>query len=273
MVAWHRQQRALEMVGALIEGGNRLIRRRPGDLAGFLVSLDSAEADQVLASTEGQRDAWAHLGANWAATVTVLAQPETLPAVVERRTRLRVHPAAPWLTAAVAAAGGGAVVAGSAPGPLEVVGVGGVAVVTALGAGQLWRPRASRSDRTFTVSGAEALAARGQALVARLSTTDPDALRDSRRLHALVVGGAEDVQAAEDGARAAGLLDDSRQLIAPTPLTPAHRALVDEVLLQRAELVQSLLQLQHLVLRLDEQDRHSRRSAYRRLLDDPLDDL
>ncbi|QIX26744.1 hypothetical protein ncot_09110 [Nocardioides sp. JQ2195] len=274
MPVWRQQQqRALDLVSALIDGGSRWVRRRPADLAAFLVALDTTDAAQVLGTAEGHRDAMAHLGAGWQSTVSVLAQPDTLPAVVEHRSRVRVHPAAPWLTAGVAAAGSGAVVAGAAPAAVEVIGVGAVAVVTAVAAGWGWRPRVSRKDRRFTVSGAQAIAARGQALVGQQPSTDPETQRATLRLHALVAGGAEDVRAAEDAAMAVGLLDEQRNLSGPSQVPPAHRALVDEVLLQRAELVQSLLELQHLVLRVDEHERQSRRTAYRRLLDDPLDDL
>lgn len=273
MAVWRQQQRALEIVSALVQSGNRLIRRRPGDLAAFLLALDTNDVTSVLDTPEGHRDAVFHLGSCWQATVQVLVQPDTLPAVVERRSRVRVHPAAPWLTSGAAAAGSGVVVAGSAPAVLEVLAVGGVAVVTALGAGWAWRPRVSRTDRSFTVSGAEAIAARGQVLVSQQPTTDPEVQRRTLHLHALVAGGAEDVVAAEEAALTAGLLDQQRNLVAPTQVPPAHRVLVDEVVRQRAELVQSLLELQHLVLRVDEQERRSRRTAYRRLLDDPLDDL
>ncbi|KRF17148.1 hypothetical protein ASG90_07465 [Nocardioides sp. Soil797] len=273
MAVWRQQQRALEFVSALVEGGNRLIRRRPIDLTDFLVALDSTSANELLATPEGQRDATVHLGTTWQETARVLAQPDTLPEVVEHRNRVRVHPAAPWLTAGVAAAGSGIVVAGSAPAAVEVFAVGGVAVVTALGAGWSWRPRVSRTDRSFTVSGAAAIAARAQVLVGQQTSTDPECQRSVLRLHALVAGGAEDVRAAEDAARTAGLLDDHNTLVGPAQASPAHRALVDEVVLQRAELVQSLFALQRLVLRVDEQERRSRRTAYRRLLDDPLDDL
>ncbi|WP_067429860.1 hypothetical protein [Nocardioides jensenii] len=272
MAEWRHRQRAAELVGALIEGGNRLIRRRPGDLGTFLLALDGTEAGHLLASPEGRRDALVHLGTAWQATVTVLARPDTLPEVVEHRTRVRVHPAAPWLTAGVAAAGSGAVVAGSAPVALEALGAAAVAAVTALGAGWLWRPRPSRSDRRFVIGGAAALTARAQALVSR-QTGHGSELRGAHRLLALIEGGSEEVAHAEHAAAEAGLMDESHQLVVGTAMPPSHHALVDDVLLQRAELVRSLLGLQQLVVRVDEDARRSRRDAYRRLLDDPLDDL
>lgn len=268
-----RQQRALDMMGALIEGGNRLIRRRPSDLGTFLAALDTAPAADLLTTTDGRRDAEAHLGTSWQATVTALARPDSLPQVVERRNRARVHPAAPWATAGVAAAGSGVLVAGSLAAPLEVLGVAGIAVVSALGAGWAWRPRPSRADRRHTLTGSEAMAARGQALLAAQTSPDPEVHRATQRAHGLLLGHVDDVHVAERTATEAGLLDPDGHLIGQATLTPAHRAMIDDLLLQRAELAKALLALQHLGLRIDEDERRSRRDAYRRLLDDPLEDL
>ncbi|MDT0203589.1 hypothetical protein [Nocardioides sp. AE5] len=264
---------AANLLGALVEGGNRLLRRRPVDLATFLANLERSGATTVLATADGQRDALAHLGLSWPETVTALARPETLPEVVERRSRVRVHPAAPWLTAGTAAIGTSAVLAGSGPLALEVLGVAGVGVATALGSGWLWRPRASRADRRFTVAGAPALAARAMALHSGALAVDAGDDREIHRLLALVDAGAADVAATEAPASKAGLVQADGRLVPGEGHAPAHHALRDELLLQRAELVETLLRLQRLVQRTEQDERSSRRTAYRQLLDDPLDDL
>ncbi|NYG57700.1 hypothetical protein BJ980_000623 [Nocardioides daedukensis] len=256
------------LVGALIDSGNKLIRRRPVDLATFLAALDVTEPRRLLDSAEGRRDARHHLDLAWEQTVSSLARPESLPEVVERRARTRVHPAAPWLTAAVAGGGGALVVSGSQPAPLEAVGVLAVVGVTAIGSAWTWRPRTAGRDRKFTVSGASAVLARAQALAAGQSVGDPEALRAADRLLALVQGDAQEAEAAEEAARAAGVVTPQGTLLPEGQLSPAHRAVADEVLTQRAELVRGLLHLQGAVLRISEDDRRIRREEYRRIVED-----
>lgn len=268
MARWRDQQRAVELFGALLEGGSRLIRRKPVDLSTFLAALDGVEPAALLTTADGRRDAHTHLLVTWEATVSAIARPETLPAVIERRSRTRVPPAAPWLSAGAAAAGSVAVVSGSQPVVVEGIAVVAVACATAVGSGWLWRPRTTRADRRFTVTGAPALTARARALAAQQSVGDPDALRATDRLLALAHGCAQDVEDSEAAARTAGLFDPGNQLNHNAQVSPAHRQLIDDMVLRRAELVRTVLHLQRAVLEVDEQDRRSRREEYRRIVDD-----
>ena len=118
------------------------------------------------------------------------------------------------------------------------------------------------------MSGAPAVAARAEALVAQQSFGDPEAVRAADRLLAHVHSGARDVEDAEETARRAGLMDKQGELLPADQLSPAHHSLVGDVILQRAELVRSLLHLQHAVLRVDEQSRDARRAAYHRIVED-----
>src|SRR3546814_19424720 len=57
VAGWRHQQMASALVGALVDSGNKLIRRRPVDLATFLATLDATEPRRLLDSAEGRRQA------------------------------------------------------------------------------------------------------------------------------------------------------------------------------------------------------------------------
>src|SRR3546814_658978 len=72
VAGWRHQQMASALVGALVDSGNKLIRRRPVDLATFLATLDATEPRRLLDSAEGRRHARHQLDLAWEQTVSSL---------------------------------------------------------------------------------------------------------------------------------------------------------------------------------------------------------
>jgi hypothetical protein len=244
----------------------RLVARRPRDLPGFLAALQATGPDQVLASPEMRRDAMVHLGHRWSTSVAAIARPDSLPEVVRRRTRLRVHPVAPWATAGAAAGGSALVVAGAAPVWLEGLGVLVVAALTAVVSRIAWRPRPSHRDRRFALAGTPALAARADALLALGSpTADAREQEEVDRRLAVLHGAARAAESVEKAAAEAGLLTGTD--LGATPGLPAHQRLAEELVLARARLVHDVLSLQETMRRLDARQRFLEQQEYTRIVD------
>lgn len=237
--------------------------RRPTPLPAYLDQLLAA-GPRSSGGSPDPRDTHLHLGRQWVVTAAQVAQPDSLPEVVERRRRYRVNPAAPWSTAAVAAAGAGAVVAGPWPAAVEVLAVAGVAGLSALGSSWVWKPRVARRDRRHTVRGAAALAARADVIVASHSSLDDGT---AQALLGRVHGAARAVEAVEAAARGLNLLDEAGNL-AVEPQVPAQRQVVEEVLQERAELVHLVLSMQQTTQTLEARLRREDRASYQQLLDD-----
>ncbi len=266
-----RMQRLWEQ---LPSGGLRelLHRLRPASRADFLTELHDSGPAATLGSPKGLRAGWAYLGQEWPDTVNAVAQPESLPSVVERRTRQRVSPVAPWATSATAGLGSVVVVAGNNAAWLEGLGVVGVVALTGGIAAALWRPRTRRADRTHRVQGAEALCGRAETVAADLTRNGADGalLRTSDRLLAEVHGTARTLERVEEEARASGLLGKDGR-VRQEPDSPGAQRLADELLHLRAEALHDVLRLQVLAQQQAAQLRIEDRATYRQLLDD-LDD-
>lgn len=244
----------------------RLLRHRPRDLHEFLTALQGADPATLPGNPEFRRDALSHLGHRWSLTVQALARPETLPQVVEHRSRVRVHPVAPWVTAATAAGGSAAVVAGSAPGWLEGLGVAAVAGSTALASMVAWRPRTGRRDKRFAVTGTAALTARADSLLARgCPAADRTEQAQLDRQVAVLHGAARTAEAVERVADEGGLLEGGN--LRPAPGTPAQSRLADDVVLSRARVVRCLLDLQESVRLVDARHRMLEDEEYARIVD------
>lgn len=258
----------------LLDSGvlDRLRRRRPAALPDFLEALVRLGPDAVLDHPAGAGDALFHLGQHWASTAETLAQPTTLPAVVERRERLRVHPAAAYATAGVSAAGSAAIVAGSAPMALEVIAVVGVVGATGLISAWAWRPHARRRDRSFTLAGVAALTARSQALLVQQSSllVQPEAMLAAERQLAVIQGLALTVESAEAVADNSRLIDAGGDLVAE-PTTPAERAMVVELVGHRTRLVHALLCHQSQAHRDQAAQRVEQHATYQQIIDDHTD--
>ncbi|MFS3129120.1 hypothetical protein ACLM5J_12035 [Nocardioides sp. Bht2] len=258
----------------LLDSGllDRVRRRRPAPLPEFLEALVEIGPDAVLDDPSGVGDALLHLGRQWATTTETLAQPATLPAVVERRERLRVHPVATYATAGTSAAGTAVVVAGSAPIALEAIAVVGIVGATGLLSGWAWRPHARRRDRSFTVGGVAALTARSQALLVQQSSllVQPDAMLAAERHLAVIQGLALTVESAEAVADTSRLIDAHGNLIAE-PATPAERAMVIELVAHRTRLVHALLCQQSQAHRDQAAQRVEQHATYQQVIDDHTD--
>lgn len=223
-----------------------LAKRRRLELPEFLAAAMDTPAQTVLGDPAGSRDAFHHLLVQWPTTVQQIARPDSLPAVRERRERVRVHPLAPVSTAALSAAGAVAVTQGSWAAPLEAAGIVGVVAVTAWGALPLWKPRARAKDRHFTMVGTPALLARGQTELAEhplAALTTSDAVRTvaDQQLTQLVASGRQ-LEDLEREAATAGLLDEAGALRNPAR-TPAEQGLIGEVVARRLELLQAVVGL------------------------------
>lgn len=243
--------RAREQVAKLINQATPVVsewvaRRRRPDLAGFLETLARTGPSDVLADPHSARDAQAYLMVQWANTVTQVARPDTLPEVVRRREQVRVHPAAPATTAAVASGGTVAVLAADLAAPLEVFGVAGVVVATALTSAVAWKPRARAEDRAFTLTGGPALVARAQVELAghdlaALSSGSESGGRSEAQL-TRVVASSRQLEDLEHEAERLGLLDGVG-VIQHEARTPAEQALMGELLARRTDLVHAVLTL------------------------------
>lgn len=262
---------ASTLMNAVLDSGmiERLRRRRPAALPEFLEALLELGPDAVLAHPAGRDDATLHLGRQWSTTTEVLAHPASLPAVVARREKVRVHPAAAYTTAATASGGSVFVVAGGAPLVLEAIAVVGVVGVTGLVSAWAWRPRASRKDRSFTVAGAAALTARSEALLVHQSTllVHPDATRAAERQLAVVHGLALAVESAEAVAASGSLIDSRGDLLGDAE-TPAQRAQIAELITHRTRLVHALLRQQNDTQREEAAHRVEQQATYQQVVDD-----
>ncbi|CAM3237390.1 hypothetical protein NODU109028_05665 [Nocardioides dubius] len=247
----------------------RLRRRRPATLPEFLEALAELGPEAVLENPAGVDDALLHLGRQWALSAEQLAHPATLPAVIEHRERIRVHPAAAYGTAGVASVGSVLVVSGGAPMVLELIAVAGVVGVTGLASAWAWRPSARRKDRAFTLRGAPALTARSQALLVQQSTllVHPDAMRAAERQSAVVQGLALTVESAEAVADAGRLIDAAGNLDRE-PATPAERSMVLELVAHRTRLVHALLRQQNDTQREQAAQRVEHHATYQQVIDD-----
>lgn len=249
--------------------GDFMQRLRPMARPDFLAELHQRGTDATLATSRGEKAAWTHLGAGWLETVDAVATPETLPVVVERRTRHRVSPFAPWATSAVAGVGSVVVVAGDNQVWVESLGVAGVIGIVGVCAAALWRPRVRRSDRRYRVAGAEALSARADVLSGDLirATTDPEAFGRADRLLVEIQGASRTLEALEGEAQRVGLLqaDGSAQ---HEPRNPVEQELAGELLAVRAELLHDVMHLQTLAQHHAARSRSEDRATYRQVNDD-----
>jgi len=249
--------------------GDLVQRFRPVSRTDFLRDLHQRGTAAALGSTRGLRVAWTHLAAGWLETVDAVANPSTLPEVVERRSRQRVSPLAPWTTSAVAGVGSVAVVAGDNAGWVEGLGVAGVVGIVGAAAAVVWRPRVRRSDRRHRVSGAEALTARADVLAADVAraTLDPRALGTADRLLLEIHGAARSLDALQAEGRRVGMLRADGSL-EHEPRNPAEQELAGELLEVRAELLHDVLDLQVLAQQHAARSRHEDRATYRQVHDD-----
>lgn len=249
--------------------GDLVQRLRPMTRAEFLAELHERGSDATLATSRGAKAAWIHLGAEWLDTVNAVATPDTLPEVVQRRTRHRVNPLAPWATSAVAGLGSAIVVAGNNEPWVESLGVAGVIGVVGAGAAALWRPRVRRSDRRFRVTGTAALTARADALSGDLirATSDPEAFNAADRLLLEIQGASRTLEALEIEAQRVGLIHP-RGRAEHEPRNPAEQELCDELLSVRAELLHDVMHFQALAQRHASLSRSEDRATYRRVNDD-----
>lgn len=245
-----------------------LAKHRRRDLPTYLTALEQAGPAATLADPAGGVDSRLHLVEQWTETVEVLARPDTLPSVLRARSRLRVHPAAPWVTSATAAAGSVAVVAQDASPWVEAPGVLGVVAVTAGLSALVFRARPTRRDRRHRPAGTQAVIARAEALLAiggpaALTSSDPGA---TDRVFGAMIGTVRVLEELEPELAGDGVLDEHGALVRAE--TPADEQAVAELLEHRAALVHGLLVLGSR----GQQDRSAQRreeaTAYQSILDD-----
>lgn len=249
--------------------GDFVQRLRPMARPDFLSELHQRGADAILSNSRSAKAAWTHLGTGWLETVDAVATPETLPAVVERRTRLRVNPLAPWATSVVAGLGTVVVVAGNNAAWVEGLGVAGVIGIVGACAATIWRPRVRRRDRRYRVTGTQALTARADVLSGDLirATSDPHAFGTADRLLVEIQGASRTLEALEIEARRVGLLHEDGHA-EHEPRNPAEQDLADELLGMRAELLHDVMHLQALTQHHASRSRSQDRDTYRQVNDD-----
>ncbi len=256
--------------GQVSEGGlGELVQRfKPASRADFLAELHRLGSAATLGTARGLRLAWTHVGVGWHDTVNAVANPSTLPEVVERHSRQRVNPIAPWVTSATAGTGSALVVAGDNAAWVETLGVAGVIGVVGAVAAVAWRPRVRRSDRRYRVTGTDALTARADVLAADMAraTMDPEALAATDRLLLEIHGGARNLERLEAEGLRVGLLQDDRS-VAHEPRNPAEQELSGELLQVRAELLHDVIDLQMLAQRHGARSRVEDRETYREVSD------
>ncbi len=262
--------RARDHVFGLLRTGLRdprwtqwMTKHRRSDLATFLRALGATEPDDLLAQPAGRLDAHWHLVSHWSATVDRVARPETLPEVMEHRTRVRLHPVAPWGTASMAAVGSSMVVNAQWHTAWEVLGVAGVVAGTAWTSVALWRPRVRKQDRRFTLTGSRAVVARAEAVVADQGLLALGAGTSGIDEHlGLLVGSSRLLEQLEIEGTESGLLSPEGMLVRE-PQTPADHALLVELTDRRAELVHALVQLGDVGHQHRAEQREQERHAYR----------
>lgn len=240
-------------------------RRKRLDLPAFLMELSASTPELVLADPQGARDAHEHLMARWPETVSRIARPDTLPDVVRRREKVRLHPMAPLSTAAVASGGSVWVLNAGLATPMEALGLVGVVAFTAAGASIGWRPRARSADRKFTLHGTAALVARAQSEMGDHNLlalgAGPDAVAATEAHLARLVAASNQLEGLESQAVASEVLDETGALRHPAQ-TPSELAMVTEIVARRADLVHALVCLGTLGQREGARQRSEERDGY-----------